>query len=92
MLAESTFICSYEKPGVNMTIRKKIKWQGKIEIDLTLAGPNGNALYLLARAGSLADQLGLDPEGICQEMKSGDYENLLKVFDKYFGDYVTLYR
>jgi len=25
-------------------------------------------------------------------MKGGDYENLLQVFDKYFGEYVTLYR
>jgi hypothetical protein len=25
-------------------------------------------------------------------MMSGDYENLVKVFDKYFGSIVTLYR
>jgi hypothetical protein len=23
---------------------------------------------------------------------SGDYENLIKVFDKHFGEFVTLYR
>jgi len=40
-------------------------------------------------------QLGWD-SGRCQdlvnEMMEGDYENLLEVFDKYFGDFVTLYR
>jgi hypothetical protein len=29
---------------------------------------------------------------LIEEMMSGDYENLLKVFDREFGDYVTLYR
>ena len=27
-----------------------------------------------------------------EEMKSGDYENLVTTFDKYFGDYVILER
>jgi len=26
------------------------------------------------------------------EMMKGDYENLVKVFDKHFGHFVTLYR
>lgn len=62
----------------------------KIEIDLT--GPNGNAYYLMALAGSLAKQLDLHPEAIIDDMKSGDYEHLLEVFDAHFGDFVTLYR
>jgi hypothetical protein len=61
-----------------------------IEIDLT--GPQGNAFYLLGTASNLAKQLGLDSDTILNEMKSGDYENLLQVFDSYFGDFVTLYR
>lgn len=61
-----------------------------IEIDLT--GPNGNAFYLLGLAKDLAKQLELKPEKILEEMKSSNYENLVIVFDKYFGDYVTLYR
>lgn len=64
--------------------------KSKIEIDLT--GPDGNAFYLLGMARKLAIKLNLDGEAICNEMKTGDYENLLKVFDKYFGEYVTLYR
>lgn len=61
-----------------------------IEIDLT--GPQGNAFYLLGTAKNLAKQLGLDGKKIMEEMMSGDYENLLQVFDKNFGSIVTLYR
>ena len=31
-------------------------------------------------------------EYICAKMRESDYENLLQVFDKYFGSIVTLYR
>ena len=61
-----------------------------IEIDLT--GPQGNAFFLLGTARNLAKQLGLNSSEILDEMRSGDYENLLEVFDSYFGDFVTLYR
>ena len=70
-------------------IVKKQKTNG-IEIDLT--GPQGNAFFLLGTAKKLANQLGLDGDKILNEMKSGDYENLLQVFDKNFGMFVTLYR
>jgi hypothetical protein len=59
-------------------------------IDLT--GPQGNAFYLMAQAGRYAGQLGLDGDQIITEMRSGDYENLVQVFDRYFGDYVILER
>jgi hypothetical protein len=41
-------------------------------------------------ASRLAKQLGI--ESPTAEMMSGDYENLLEVFDKNFGDYVILER
>ena len=63
---------------------------GPVEIDLT--GPDGNAFNLIAIAGNLAKQLDLDKKKIQSEMMSGNYENLLKVFDKHFGEFVTLYR
>ena len=72
-----------------MAIKKKVS-KSTIEIDLT--GPNGNAFYLLGTARKLSKQLGLDTEAIQTEMMSGNYENLLKVFDKHFGHFVTLYR
>jgi hypothetical protein len=70
-------------------IKSKSKKSG-IEIDLT--GPNGNAFYLIGTANNLAKQLGMDKAKIQTEMMSGDYENLVKVFDKHFGHFVTLYR
>jgi hypothetical protein len=70
-------------------IKSKIEKAG-IEIDLT--GPDGNAFVLIGTAGNLAKQLGLDAKAIREEMMKGDYENLVNVFDKHFGDFVTLYR
>ena len=70
-----------------MTIRDKID-SGSIVIDLT--GPDGNAFALMGYASRLARQLGLDAKQIVAEMRSGDYENLVNVFDSYFGDYVIL--
>jgi len=64
--------------------------QGGIEIDLT--GPEGNAFVLIGYASKWAKQLGLDSKKIQEEMTSGDYENLIGVIEKYFGDYITLYR
>ena len=71
-------------------LKKEDQEDNGIIIDLT--GPQGNAYYILGTASNLAKQLGLDGAKILSEMKSGDYENLLQVFDKYFGEYVTPYR
>lgn len=71
-------------------IRKKQERSGPIVIDLT--GPDGNAFALMGYANKLAKQLGLDSEVIINDMKSGDYENLLEVFDGNFGEYVILER
>ena len=59
-------------------------------IDLT--GPQGNAFYLLAQADRYARQLGLDSNTIINQMNASNYENLVQVFDRYFGDYVILER
>jgi hypothetical protein len=59
-------------------------------IDLT--GPDGNAFALMGYARRLAKQLGEDPNSILDEMMSGDYENLINVFEMYFGDFVILER
>lgn len=72
-----------------MAIVEKPRTNG-IEIDLT--GPQGNAFYLLGTAKKLANQLGLDSKQILSQMQSGDYENLLQVFDNNFGSVVTLYK
>ena len=66
------------------------KQNSKMTIDLT--GPQGNAYYILGVAKQLCTQLNMDWLDIQKQMMSGDYENLVKVFDDEFGDYVTLYR
>ena len=73
-----------------ITIMIKKKKNKGLEIDLT--GPQGNAFVLLGYASQLSKQLDIDKEKVLSEMKSGDYENLVSVFDKYFGKFVTLYR
>jgi len=70
-------------------IRKK--QQSKYEI-LDLTGPQGNAFYLMKRAFELSKQLGMNSDSIIQDMKSGDYEHLIQVFDKHFGSFVVLER
>ena len=69
-------------------IRTKQERTSPIVVDLT--GPNGNAFALMGLASRLAKQLGI--QSPTTEMMSGDYENLLEVFDKHFGDYVILER
>lgn len=68
-------------------IRKKRPGDKKV-IDLT--GPEGNAFVLMGYAQRFAKQLGLDPTPIIADMKSSDYNHLIHVFDKYFGEYVIL--
>ena len=68
-------------------IRKK--QQSRYEI-IDLTGPQGNAHYLMKRAFELSKQLGKDSDSIIKDMKSGDYDNLIKVFDEHFGSFVVL--
>ena len=63
---------------------------GPVVIDLT--GPDGNAFAMMAYARKFARQLEIDSNKVIGEMMSGDYENLVNVFDSYFGDYVILER
>jgi len=70
-------------------IKKKVN-KGVIEVDLT--GSQGNAFYLMGLASQLSKKMGLDKDEIIAEMRSGNYENLIKVFDRHFGNLVVLYR
>jgi hypothetical protein len=71
-------------------IKSRSEKSSRIEIDLL--GAEGNAYYLLGLASQLSKKLDYDAPKIKSEMMASDYENLIKVFDSYFGDYVTLYR
>jgi hypothetical protein len=71
-------------------IRNK-KHTSEIVIDLT--GPQGNAFSLLALTKNFGKQLGMSDSYIKEiqaKMTSGDYENLIQVFDNEFGSIVIL--
>jgi len=65
---------------------------------IALFGPQGNAYYIMGVAESIMKQINreipgrYDSEAIIAEMTSGDYENLVAVMEKHFGDYVIMYR
>lgn len=73
----------------NMAIVNKVK-DSKIHIDLE--GSQGNAFVLIGTAMKLAKQCGMDGDQIVKEMTSGDYEHLISVLEKYFGEHIVLYR
>lgn len=60
---------------------------------IDLSGPQGNAFYLLGLADKLGKELDKSSEErrqIQERMTSGDYSNLVAVFEEEFGDLVTL--
>jgi len=73
-------------------IREK---QPQREVIIDLTGPEGNAFALMGYARRFARQLGYskeDQDQLLELMQSGDYENLLEVFDDHFGSFVILER
>ena len=61
------------------------------EFVINLDGPDGNAFALMAYAQRFAKDMGyVSAEAIINNMKSGDYTNLVRTFDKYFGEFVIL--
>jgi len=73
-------------------IREK---QPQREVIIDLTGPDGNAFALMGYARRFAKQLGYskeDQDQLLELMTSGDYENLVGVFDDHFGSFVILER
>ena len=68
---------------------KEKKLSDTLEIDLT--GEQGNTFVLVAIGVNLCRQLGLDSKKFQERMFSGDRENVINVFEEYFGHIVTLY-
>ena len=73
-----------------MIVSKEKKNPSKLEIDLT--GPDGNVFHLIAIGSNMCGQLGMDKNEFTKEMMSGDYENAINTFEKYFGDFVIMYK
>ena len=59
---------------------------------IDLKGPQGNAFQLMAYAEDFLRQMGRRHEfnAMRSEMMSGDYNKLIGIFEKNFGEYVTL--
>jgi hypothetical protein len=59
---------------------------------IDLKGPQGNAFALMATAKDFLRQMKRRDEfdAMRTEMLSGDYNNLIGIFEKNFGEYVTL--
>ena len=60
---------------------------------INLDGPDGNAFALMAYAKLYARDVGYasdEIEYMVAKMRSGDYKNLVKVFDEYFDGYGVL--
>lgn len=73
---------------------KRVKDDGG-RIHINLRGQEGNAFALMGQVTNLGRELDLDKaeiRAILADMRSSDYEHLLSVMEKHFGDYVLMYR
>lgn len=73
-----------------MVVKKSKKKPSKLEIDLT--GPDGNVFHLIAVGRNMCGQLGLDKGEFTREMMSSDYNNAVNTMEKYFGEYIVMYK
>jgi len=69
---------------------KEILENRGVEVDLN--GPEGNAFVLMGYVKGWCRDLGKESQPILEEMQSGNYEHLLDVMEREFGDVVTFYR
>ncbi|BBM67890.1 hypothetical protein VA249_45360 (plasmid) [Vibrio alfacsensis] len=70
----------------------KVPFEQRIpQIEIDLRGPQGNVFYLFRVGQKLAHQLGMDWDLIFKRMANGDYVQAVRIFDAYFGQYVTMY-
>ena len=70
-------------------IRKPMKEPNVINLD----GPDGNAYVLMGATARCARDLGYasdETDVILRRMMNGNYFNLVKVFEEYFGEYFIL--
>lgn len=73
-----------------MIVEKDKREKLILEVDLT--GPDGNVFNLIGMGRNMCGPLGIDKDQFVKEMMSGDYENAVQTFEKYFGDFVILFR
>jgi hypothetical protein len=64
----------------------------KLVLEIDLTGPAGNVFNLIGIGKNMCGQLGIDKDQFTKEMMSSDYENAVNTFEKYFGNFVVLYK
>lgn len=69
--------------------KKHQPWEYDNKIIVTLA-TQGNAFYLMGLAKRISQKIGIEYNSILDKMMSGDYENLIRVFEENFSDFVIL--
>jgi hypothetical protein len=87
-----------ENHGIRQDVARLLKQHRREQLHeqktvIDLHGPDGNAFVIMATAQYLARQLGWSKEQIdslLDDMRSGDYMNLIDLFEENFGDYVIL--
>lgn len=60
-------------------------------ITIDLSGPQGNAFYLIGLGKKIGIQLERDLKhvnDVVNEMMAGDYDHLLEVFEREYGEFV----
>ena len=57
---------------------------------INLAGPDGNAFFLLGMAKNFCRQLGWSWEHVESDMTTNEYGDLVRAFEKHFGGFVTI--
>lgn len=73
----------------------KTKSESYQVLEIDCSGPTVNSFYLINTARILGTRSGMsitEVELIVSDMKSGDYDHLIEVFDEHFGDLVIIYK
>ena len=70
----------------------KYESEDSIYKTINLKKPEGSAFNLLGIASGLCDEEGYNKKKVLNEIRDSDYDNLCKVFEKYFSSYYTLIR
>ena len=73
-----------------MTVKRKSGLERPV---IDLDGPQGNAFFLMGQVKNYGRQLkygNVYLDGILTRMKSGDYYNLVSVFNEAFGEFVDI--
>ena len=74
---------------------KSIKDKPRAACEVDLTGPYGNAMHLVGLAGRWGRDLGWSEQKVKafqKVMLMGNYEGIVKMLDREFGDYVTFWR